>query len=61
MIIINFGDRSKATGKIYFKCKNCNCEWYAEIKEVKISPPCVPLYYYMKCPNCNKTVEDRKI
>lgn len=61
MVIINNGDKTKTKANIYFKCKECNCEWYAEKKEVKISAPCLPLFYYMTCPNCGETVMDREI
>lgn len=61
MVIINNGDKTKTKANIHFKCKECNCEWYAEKKEVKISAPCLPLFYYMTCPNCGETVMDREI
>lgn len=57
MFVINSGDQKKSAASYRFCCGNCGCEWMAERKEVKISPPCLPYYVYMKCPNCRKTVE----
>lgn len=57
MLIINSGDPKKNASLFRFSCDNCGCEWMAEPKEVKITPPCLPYKVYMKCPNCRKTVE----
>ena len=57
MIIKNSGKSQK--GEFYFKCRNCGCEWYADRGEVKISPPCVEFYTYMKCPTCGTVCYDR--
>lgn len=58
MNIINPGKTTRK-GEFYFKCRNCGCEWYADRGEVKISPPCVEFYTYMKCPNCRAVCYDR--
>ena len=61
MKIAKLGVSQKAAGEFHFTCPNCGCEWYADRgdKGIKISPPCVEFFAYMKCPNCNKTVYDR--
>ena len=57
MTIIKEGRPEKRSkGEFSFKCKNCYCEWEAERKEVKFTPPCLPYDVYMECPNCKKTV-----
>lgn len=52
-----------AYGEFNFSCKNCGCEWSANRtdKELHISPPCLPFYTYMNCPNCGTFTTDRKI
>lgn len=57
MFIINSGNPEKSASSFHFSCDNCGCEWMAERKEVKITPPCLPYEVYMRCPNCRKTVE----
>lgn len=57
MFIINSGDPKKSAASFRFLCNNCGCQWMAERKEVKITPPCLPYAVYMQCPNCRKTVE----
>lgn len=57
MIITKQGDSQKSKGEFSFSCKNCGCEWTAERKEVKITPPCLPYEVYMDCPNCKEYVE----
>lgn len=46
----------KVKGAFYFKCNQCDAQWYAERKEVNFTPPCLPYEVYMKCPYCKKNV-----
>ena len=64
MIITKQGDHKKSKD-FFFICKNCGCEWLANKQEVYISPPSLPYYVSMKCPNCRvtneaQTYEERK-
>lgn len=46
-----------------FICRNCGCEWEADRtdNELHISPPFLPFYTYMNCPNCGMYTQDREI
>jgi len=59
VVIFNYGDLNKSKTEFHFKCHYCSCEWGAERKEVKITPPCLPFAAYMECPNCKREVYDR--
>ena len=50
-------------GEFKFTCKSCGCEWEADRTddELHISPPFLPFYTYMKCPNCGCSTNDREI
>ena len=64
MKIIKSGDTNKSKqGEFHFTCKHCGCEWYGDRSDegLRISPPCMPFYTSMKCPNCDKTTYDRDI
>lgn len=56
MNIIKQGNPEFITGDFYFKCKKCGCVWAANRGDrgLKISPPCMEFFTYMKCPNCNE-------
>lgn len=55
--IIKVGDVDKRrSNEFHFKCKHCSCEWEADRKDVKITPPCIDFDVYMNCPNCKTTV-----
>ena len=62
MVITKAGKSSEAKGEFKFVCKKCECEWCADRsdKELHISPPCVPFFTYMKCPNCGQMTYDRE-
>lgn len=62
MKIVNAGNKEfSSRGEFHFKCKKCDCEWYADRtdKELHISPPMLSFYTYMNCPNCGRYTEDR--
>ena len=61
MNIIKLGNADCDRGEFYFICGNCGCEWTANRGDdgLKISPPCVEFYTYMKCPCCKETAYDR--
>ena len=46
-----------------FICRNCGCEWEADRtdNELHISPPCLPFFTFMDCPNCGCRTNDREI
>lgn len=55
--IIKAGDVDKRRNKeFHFKCKHCSCEWGADRKDVKFTPPRIDYDVYMQCPNCKTTV-----
>ena len=53
MQIIKQGNRKKQDFKVKFECKNCDCEFIADSKEVTRRVTTMDgIYFSCLCPNC---------
>ena len=59
MLITRIGEY--ISKEFHFVCRNCNCEWYADRKEVNFTPPCFDYGVYMDCPCCNDTTYMKEV